>query len=219
MPVQHLDRRVGRTRRRLKEALGELIQEREYDEITIQDIARRADVGRSTFYSHFASKEDLLFSGFDEWLLSLAESARTGHVAKSDQDESAQSYRFSLPLLKHIRSHKRFFQAMIVSGSDVRIRRKSTALLAELVGLEMARTAQSAMATFGTDAELVRQGRAHCVVGAFLGLVSWWLDAGDRLSAEGVDRVFQESVVRAKPARAATGTGAVSPQLSDHSHT
>jgi hypothetical protein len=29
------------------------------------------------------------------------------------------------------------------------------------------------------------------VVGAFLGLVGWWLDSGDTLSAEAVDRVFQ----------------------------
>ena len=198
MQVQHLDRRVRRvrrTRRRLKEALGELIQVREYDEITIQDITQRADVGRSTFYSHFDSKEDLLFSGFDEWLLSLAESAQTGHLVKSEEDKSAHS-RFSVPLLKHVRSHKRFFQAMIVGGSDERIRRKVTDLLAELVGLEMARTSQSAKETIGADADLVSQGRAHCVVGAFLGLVSWWLDAGDRLSAERVDQMFQESVAR-----------------------
>jgi hypothetical protein len=50
------------------------------------------------------------------------------------------------------------------------------------------------MEPIGAEAELVRQGRVLCVVGAFLGLVSWWLDAGDRLSAEDVDRVFQESV-------------------------
>src|SRR5262245_53069992 len=50
------DRRVGRTKGRLKTALLELIDERGYERVTIDRIAQRADIGRSTFYSHYASK-------------------------------------------------------------------------------------------------------------------------------------------------------------------
>ena len=58
------DRRVRRTRQRLKEALLELIAGQPYESITVEDITRRADVGRSTFYSHYTSKDELLFTGF-----------------------------------------------------------------------------------------------------------------------------------------------------------
>ena len=40
-----------------------LMQEKPYDAITVQDIIDRADVGRSTFYSHYRDKEDLMVSG------------------------------------------------------------------------------------------------------------------------------------------------------------
>ena len=68
MNPRQLDRRVRRTRRRLKEALLGLIQERPYEAVTVQNIIDRADVGRSTFYSHFRSKEELLFDGFGQTL-------------------------------------------------------------------------------------------------------------------------------------------------------
>ncbi len=56
------DRRVQRTRELLQKALIELIGERGYDLITIQDIANRANIGRTTFYLHYNSKDELFVS-------------------------------------------------------------------------------------------------------------------------------------------------------------
>lgn len=56
------DRRVQRTRERLQKALIELISERRYDALTIQDIVDRANVGRTTFYLHFSNKDELFIT-------------------------------------------------------------------------------------------------------------------------------------------------------------
>lgn len=53
------DRRMQRTRELLQKALLELLRTHDYDAVTIQDITERANVGRTTFYLHYASKEDL----------------------------------------------------------------------------------------------------------------------------------------------------------------
>ena len=185
------DRRVRRTRRRLKEALLELINEREYEAITVEDITRRADVGRSTFYSHFDSKEELLFSGFDAWLLSLADAAGAGSGA-----DPSPGFRFSLPFLHHVRTQKRFFQAAIEHGSNARLRRKLTALLVEVVRRELDRASPLPARAAGS-AEQAREAQAHAVAGAFLGLAAWWLSAGKGLSPEAADQVFQRTVAHA----------------------
>lgn len=57
-----IDRRAQRTRELLQKALVELIAERGYDAITIQDIVDRANVGRTTFYLHYTSKDELFLS-------------------------------------------------------------------------------------------------------------------------------------------------------------
>ena len=56
------DRRVERTRELLQKVLIELIAERGYDAITIQDIVDRANIGRTTFYLHYSSKDELFMS-------------------------------------------------------------------------------------------------------------------------------------------------------------
>lgn len=80
-----MDRRKQRTRRYLGQALQELIIEKSYETITIQDITDRADLNRATFYLHFTSKEELLGdfleSQFDE-LVERIEEETEGDVHK-----------------------------------------------------------------------------------------------------------------------------------------
>lgn len=50
------DRRSQRTRRLISSAMAELMSGKSYDAITVQDLLDRADIGRSTFYSHYFDK-------------------------------------------------------------------------------------------------------------------------------------------------------------------
>lgn len=54
------DRRVIRTRAAIQEALIALIAEVPYDKITITALAQRANIDRKTFYTHYASIDELL---------------------------------------------------------------------------------------------------------------------------------------------------------------
>lgn len=56
------DRRSQRTHRLVISAMLELMAEKTYDAITVQDLLDRANIGRSTFYSHYFDKEDVLAS-------------------------------------------------------------------------------------------------------------------------------------------------------------
>jgi AcrR family transcriptional regulator len=60
--MKKMDRQVQRTRELLQKALIDLIGERHYDAITVQDIVDRANVGRTTFYLHYTSKDELFMS-------------------------------------------------------------------------------------------------------------------------------------------------------------
>src|SRR5208283_550628 len=100
------DRRIQRTRQLLLSSLLELILEKGYETITVQDIIDRANVGRSTFYSHFQDKEHLLLSG-SERLGDLLEEFR----ARSGAGES--NWDLSLAIFRHAEQQRQAFKALL----------------------------------------------------------------------------------------------------------
>ena len=54
------DRRILRSKRALRDALIELMEERSFDGFSVNDLCERADLNRGTFYNHFRDKDDLL---------------------------------------------------------------------------------------------------------------------------------------------------------------
>src|SRR5215212_8610866 len=99
------DARVRRTRDSLGDALISLMQEKSFDTITVQDVLDRAHVSRSTFYSHYSDKDDLLMSDAEEFFESIS-MALSVSGDKSDRVFPVKS--FSCTCLTCSRSSKRW---------------------------------------------------------------------------------------------------------------
>jgi AcrR family transcriptional regulator len=71
-PEEFVDPRIRRSRQMLKEALAKLLEEKDFNAISVQDITERATVNRATFYDHYPDKsalvEDMVRDRFDELL-------------------------------------------------------------------------------------------------------------------------------------------------------
>jgi len=100
------DRRIKRTRKLLSNALVDLMLEKRYDKITIQDIIDRADVGRSTFYTHFRNKEDLLTSDFEHVLDLLGQHFNQG-------GEGGLNYLSTTSFFEHVQEQYHLYKALV----------------------------------------------------------------------------------------------------------
>ncbi|MGN9844008.1 TetR/AcrR family transcriptional regulator [Nonomuraea sp. H19] len=170
------DRRVRRTRRSIQEALVALILEKGYDAVTVTDIIDRADVGRSTFYSHFTDKQDVLFSNLDE--LPLLPPAPVGG--------SGELFAFSLPMFEHVREQRQLVRALLGRRSGGLVMARGEQLLSAIVKNEL--VAAGARASASLDLLVT------CVVGAFTGLLRAWVDGETSASPAELDAAFRAAV-------------------------
>lgn len=87
------ERKQQRIRRAIMDAALALFAERGFDQVTVSDIAERAEVGRSTFFRYFGDKQEVLFAGDHRAELAerLAVQAKTGPPI-SDSLPAALSY-------------------------------------------------------------------------------------------------------------------------------
>src|SRR5882724_6308132 len=103
------DRRIVRTRDRLGDALIQLIREKPFDSVTVQDVLDRAGVGRSTFYVHYSDKDDLFLSELEEFLEMMA----TALSRKKDTSDRVAPVR---EFFAHVAEAKRLYTSLIESG-------------------------------------------------------------------------------------------------------
>ena len=68
------DRRIRRTKKLLKQALAQLMDEKDFKDITVKDITERADLNRDTFYLHYTDTYDILNKIEDEILKNIQKS-------------------------------------------------------------------------------------------------------------------------------------------------
>ncbi|QOS76882.1 TetR/AcrR family transcriptional regulator [Paenibacillus sp. JNUCC31] len=69
-----MDRRVVKTRKAITDAFIGLLEEQDFEQITINEIADRANVNRGTVYLHYTDKFDLLDQSIETYLQQLVES-------------------------------------------------------------------------------------------------------------------------------------------------
>ncbi|MGG3281101.1 TetR/AcrR family transcriptional regulator [Paenibacillus solani] len=79
------DPRVIRTRRLLQDAFASLIEEKDFDSITVRDIAERATVNRATFYAHFIDKFEILEARLMESFMTIINRRISGHEVLNEE--------------------------------------------------------------------------------------------------------------------------------------
>src|SRR5437660_10085913 len=90
------DRRVQRTRQLLQDALISMMIEKGYEATTVQDIIDRANVGRATFYAHFADKETLLASRIEDLRAMLTQQQQQALATRGGVRERRRGFRLAM---------------------------------------------------------------------------------------------------------------------------
>lgn len=150
--------RVRRTRKLLREALVELIEERGFDGVTVREITERAMVSRAAFYRNYRDKYHLVEQVFDE-----AVEALLGTVATEDEKPPQERW---IAFFEHISEYHRFYGALLGRRGSPWFADRMRSTLGDMVSEHLRLP--------GTDQAT---GLASSVLAAmFTQSITWWLE-------------------------------------------
>ncbi len=178
--VAKVDRRVRRTRDTLGDALIELMQEKTFDEITVQEVLDRAGVGRSTFYAHYRDKDDLFLSDVEDFF-GMMSTLLTRRGASVDRVAPVAE------LLTHISDVREFYAATVASGKVQDV--------LELGQGFFARSIEERLMLAKVEMEPMQlKAHSHALAGALFALLNWWIDHGMAEQPQAMDALFHRMV-------------------------
>lgn len=177
-----MDRRVLHTRDVLGDALVELMHQKPFDSITVQQVLDRAHVGRSTFYAHYRGKNDLFLSdveGFFEGMSTLL----------SRRGEHSRRVAPVREFFAHVADWRQFYSAMVASEKIRDVWELGQGHFARAIDQRLA-----ALTLASSMPPARRSALAHALAGALFSLLTWWINHDTPTSAEHMDDLFHHTV-------------------------
>jgi len=158
------DRRVQRTKQTLYSALMQLVDEKPFDKITVKEILERANVGRTTFYTHFDSKEDLFLSSHEHIIRLISQSFLT----EGGDLRAEPSPELIMFLQLHQQSRNTYFY--LVGGSGREVLRLLGERIAQYLAEQLHRLFQE------DDSRIPFDVLSQHIAGSIVSVINWWMD-------------------------------------------
>lgn len=160
----------------------ELILEKHYDSITVQDIIDRANVGRSTFYVHYRDKEDLLFSDWKSFLDFFVSHLNWNNLPNGNFVPFRE-------LLYHLKDFHPFYRALVKSQKIERLYKTGSIYLAELIQKELTERFDNLLVKIPLPI------LANYLSTEIFAQLRWWLDNNMLYSPEEMNDIFHQLVM------------------------
>ncbi len=180
-----MDRRQKRTRNAIFTSFTHLLSRKSYGKITIQEIIDEANIGRTTFYAHFETKDDLLKALCEELFGHIIDSAMDvshthGLYSNTDAPNSVFCH-----LLQHLKENDRNVLSLLSCESSDLFLRYFKDSLNELIRIQFLKPSRPQRKAVPDDFLI------NHISGSFVEMVLWWIRGGMRLKPEELDVYFR----------------------------
>ena len=170
------DRRITKTRKAIYTAFLQLLNQKNFETITVQEIIDLADVGRSTFYSHYESKELLL----DELCRYLFH-----HLFERVGNLTIEEY--LTHIFSHFKKNQDHVTSLLFSKNDYFLRQ----LQKELEHHVYPMIAKDLQVSYP---KIPASYLKHFVVSNFIETLTWWLKKGKSYKEDQVVRFYLDVI-------------------------
>lgn len=180
-----MDRRQKKTRAAIFKAFSALLSEKSYGRITVQEIIDEADVGRTTFYAHFETKDELLKTLCEELFGHIIDSALDcththGLYSNGNVPESVFCH-----LLQHLQENDNNILGLLSCESSEIFLRYFKDSLNELIRMQFVNQNRKKNTSIPQDFLI------NHISGSFVEMVLWWIKGHMKQKPEELDGYFR----------------------------
>ena len=190
-PQNRHERRRLQTRNLLIQTTLQLILEKGYDAITIQDITDRADLGRGTFYLHFKDKEELVWSAFQDLFRKLEQEAHQ----RLDRHKLQVEYYGLLNIFRHSEKNRDLYRVMFGGQGSGMLTARVQDYMANVFLYDI----QKAPKTPEIDFNIPHEVEAQMLAGLISRLIFWWLETSNSYTPEQMAAMTYQMLYRKNP--------------------
>jgi AcrR family transcriptional regulator len=197
---RHVRRRL-QTRAKLIQAALQLVLEKGYDSITVQDITERADLGRGTFYIHFNDKEDILWAAIRD---SIKEIEQEAHKQFEQGLPDQYEYYGLLNIFNHAQQNQNLYRVLFGGQGSALLTARVQELWVKISSYDI----RSAPAAPEVNFNIPEEIEAQLLTGVITRLLYWWLEKPNSYSAEQMAAITYTALYRKAPPNQDTGAKA-----------
>ncbi|MFF2479611.1 TetR/AcrR family transcriptional regulator C-terminal domain-containing protein [Paenibacillus sp. NPDC058071] len=168
---QDADLRVRRTKKMLQQAFIAIMQDKEFYKISIQELARKADVNRATFYLHYRDMDDFIDQLLDELFSDIEEIFRNESVTPY---RLGSEIRMLVALFTYIGQHAQIYKLLIVSKSIPKFTNRLIKRIQEL-SFQHVQQEVTGISVY-SDLNISRDVASWYVSSAMIGTIASWLE-------------------------------------------
>ncbi|MCC0633073.1 TetR/AcrR family transcriptional regulator C-terminal domain-containing protein [Clostridioides sp. ZZV14-6154] len=167
-----IDRRTIRTKKMIRSALAELIDEKGFNNISVTDLTQRADINRGTFYLHYVDKYDLLEKIENEIIQEIEEETKhLDSVNMMNIDASNEPLPFMVKLFEYFRKNSVIIKSILGPKGDPTFERKIKRFI------EINLFEKQKLKNFNIDEAVISEEYfIQYILSADLGVIQYWLE-------------------------------------------
>jgi AcrR family transcriptional regulator len=189
-PSRH-ERRRMQTRNQLIRTTLQLVLEKGYDSITIQEITDRADLGRGTFYIHFRDKADVVWAAIQDMMREMEQEAHKQFDRRMPQVEY-----YALRNIFRLGQNNRDLYRVVFGGQgSAMLAGRAQDLLAKILLYDIQHAPGPRNSEFHVPDEML----AQMLTGLITRLLFWWLETTNKYSAEQMAALTYKMLYRRQP--------------------
>lgn len=183
-----MDRRQQKTQTAIFHAFVMLLEKKSYNNITVQEIIDQANIGRSTFYAHFETKDDLL-KGLCQKLFGhiVASAVDRTHTHGLYSDGTAPNSVFC-HLLQHLAENDNHISTLLSCTSNEIFLRYFKDSLDDFVKTQFITQSRR------KNTALPEDFLVNHISGSFVEMVLWWIKNGKKQSPTELEQYFRSVI-------------------------